>query len=98
VFITSDKLLAKVHQSKEIFGFGTKGTIVNFPLSPTRLLVMDDKFEEPADQYYPLQDQNAGPMNIVIWRESKKIMISHKNTYEILEEILDWADEYENPA
>jgi len=44
VFITSDKPLSKHHESRETFGFATEGTFINFPLSPTRLLVMDDKY------------------------------------------------------
>jgi hypothetical protein len=50
VFVTSDRPVAKYHQSKEVFGFGTEGTFVNFPISPTRLLVMDDMHHEPAGQ------------------------------------------------
>ncbi len=95
VFITSDKPLSKCHESKEVFGFNTEGTIINFPLSPTRLLVMDDKHTEPAGRYYPLNDNNAGPINLLTWCSSEKFMISHRNTDEILSEIVGWADEFE---
>jgi hypothetical protein len=41
-FITTDKPVGLHHQTRKSFGFGTEGTIVTFPLSPMRLLVMDD--------------------------------------------------------
>lgn len=95
VFITSDNPLSMHHSTKEVFGFGTQGTVINFPLSPTRLLVLDDMHNEPAGQYYPLIDENIGSINLLTWRGCNKFMVSHRDTYEILSEIVHWADEYE---
>ena len=47
VFITTDNPVIAENQEREKFGLGTKGTLITFPLSPTRVLCMDDKFEEP---------------------------------------------------
>jgi hypothetical protein len=39
VFITTDTPVLLMHQSREVFGVGTPGVIVSFPLSPTRVLM-----------------------------------------------------------
>jgi len=94
-FVTSDKPVAKQHQKKEKFGFGTAGTIISFPLSPTRLLVMDDMHHEPAGQYYPLHNNDPGPFNLLIWKNGSRFMISQRSIDEVLLEIVRWADQYE---
>lgn len=91
-FITSDKPVCMDHREKEKFGFGTKGTIITFPLSPTRLLVMDDMHEEPAGQYYPLHADGPGPYNLRIWKNGSRFMISQRDVDEVLAEIVEWAD------
>ncbi len=50
-FVTSDRPVGIQHRSREVFGMGTPGAIVTFPLSPTRILMMDDQHQEPANQY-----------------------------------------------
>jgi len=91
-FITTDKPVSVQHQSKERFGIGTKGVIVTFPLSPTRLLVMDDMHDEPANQYYPLQLSNAGAFNCTIWHGASRFLITGRPITEVLMEICSAAD------
>lgn len=94
-FVTSDKPVVKQHQNKETFGFGTEGTFISFPLSPTRLLIMDDMHHEPAGQYYPLHNNDPGLFNLLIWRNCSIFMISQRNIGEVLLEMVEWADRYE---
>lgn len=91
-FITTDKPVFKYHQEKDVFGFGTKGTLISFPLSPRRLLVMDDLHEEPANQYYPLNPGALGAFNYSIWRNGSRFMISGRPIPEVLNEIVSWGD------
>jgi len=91
-FITSDNPVCKDHLQKEKFGFGTEGTILTLPISPTRLLIMDDNHREPAGQYYPLRADGPGPFNLGIWRNGSRFMISQRDVDEVLAEILEWAD------
>lgn len=95
VFITTDKPASKQHQTKEKYGFGTEGVIINFPLSPTRLLVMDDMHTEPAGQYYPLKNDDPGSFNLMTWRNGSQFMISPRNIDDVLIEITEWANNYE---
>ncbi|MDK9716892.1 MAG: DUF4238 domain-containing protein [Trichlorobacter sp.] len=91
-FITSDNPVCKDHLEKEKFGFGTEGTIVTFPISPTRLLIMDDNHNEPAGQHYPLCADGPGPFNLGIWKNGSRFMISQRDVDEVLAEMLEWAE------
>ena len=91
-FITTDKPVVLHHQTRKRFGFGTAGTIVSFPLGPTRLLVMDDMNDEPANQYYPLMDSNVGAFNGTIWHAATRFLLTGRPLEEVLNEICELAD------
>lgn len=91
-FITSDRPVALQHQTRQIFGVGTPGVIVSFPLSPTRILIMDDRHEEPANQYYPVKAEDAGAFNYSIWREGSRFMVTGRPVLEVLAGITGWAE------
>lgn len=95
VFVTSDNPVSKQHQSRSLFGFGTEGVIVTFPISPTRLLVMDDLFEQRTGQYYELSNSGPGPYNLLIWRNGN-LMISHRNSDAVMSEMVEWADRHQS--
>ena len=86
-FITTDQPVSLRHLEREKFGFGTPGVIVEFPLSPKRMLVMDDMHHEPASQYYPLKDANAASFNLNTWRNGSRFMITGRPVPEVLGEI-----------
>lgn len=88
IFITSDRPVVLQHQSRETFGFGTQNSIVTFPLSPRRMLMMDDFHAEPAGQYYPLKPSNAGAFNYNIWSNSSRFMVTGRAVPNVLSEIL----------
>lgn len=92
-FVTSDKPASINHLTKEKFGvdfgLGTKGSFVIFPISPHRLLVMDDRHEEPEWQYYAPDDNRFGFYNFLIWKNSRKLMLSSRDINEVLREIDD---------
>jgi hypothetical protein len=91
-FITSDQPVILQNFEKERYGFGTPGSIIGFPLSPTRVLIMDDRHEEPPNQYYPLLPANLGGFNFSIWRECTRFMISGRAIPDVLNEIVSWAE------
>lgn len=88
IFITSDRPVVLQHQSRKTFGFGTQNSIVTFPLSPRRMLMMDDLHAEPAGQYYPLKPLNAGAFNYNIWSNSSRFMVTGRAVPNVLSEIL----------
>ncbi|MFY4730024.1 DUF4238 domain-containing protein [Nitrospira sp. BLG_2] len=91
-FITSDKPVGVQHRSREVFGIGTTGAVVSFPLSPTRILMMDDQHQEPANQYYPLKPDNVGAFNYGIWHAGARFMVTGRPVTEVLSEIMGWAE------
>ncbi len=92
VFITSDKPVSMHHEHRETYGFDTEGTLVAFPLSPTRVLLLDDLIEEPANQYYPLANGNPAPVNMMIWRGAARFLITGRPVTDVLEEFNALAD------
>lgn len=92
-FITTDKPVFKQHQEKQTFGFGTEGTLISFPISQKRLLVMDDLYDEPANQYYPLKDGASGAFNFGIWHNGSRFMISGRPIPQVLQEMVSWTDD-----
>lgn len=92
VFITTDTPVAMIHPTRDVFGFGTPGTVVSFPLSPTRVLMMDDRHDQPKGRYYPLAETGPGPANMTAWRNCERFMITPRPPDEVCAEMLAWAD------
>lgn len=92
VFVTSDKPVVLKHLTRERYGYGTKGTMVTFPISPSRVLVMDDLHNEPANQYYPLVESSIGAVNMMILHSARRFLITGRPVPEVLLEINGLAD------
>lgn len=93
-FITADNCVVAHHGSLDTFGLRTPGTLVTFPLSPTRILMLDDRFNEPANQYYPLAKDGPAPVNFTIFRGASDLMISSRHPDLVLREIVEMGDSY----
>lgn len=91
-FVTSDRPVSVLHQSREVFGIGTPGSVVIFPITPRRLLVMDDRHEEPPNQYYLLGQDSVGPLNGLIWRNGR-LLLTGRPIPDVLTELMSSADE-----
>jgi hypothetical protein len=91
-FVTSDRPVIVQNFEKEHFGLGTPGSIISFPLSPTRILIMDDRHEEPPNQYYQLLPVNLGGYNFSIWHGSTRFMITGRAISDVLNEIISWSE------
>lgn len=96
VFITSDNPVTITHPSLKFKGIGDPETMINFPLSPTRMLVLDNHKDEPDGTYYRLKDENPAPLNLLIWRNAIDHMFSSRHTDEVLRELDADAMAYEN--
>jgi hypothetical protein len=91
LFVTTDNPVIIVHPSLRFRGLKDPQTAVMFPLSPTRLLVMDNKHGEPANQYYP-ENGIAAYVNGILWRDAIRYMFAHRDPYEIAFEIVRTED------
>jgi len=94
-FITSDRPVSLHHEELEVVGFGTSGVSIMFPLSPRRMLVMDDLYEEPANHYWHLRG-NIAAFNFNVWRKSSRFLITGRPVGEVLYEILEHSDSLSN--
>jgi hypothetical protein len=91
VFVTSDKPVSLLHPSLRAVGFKNPETLVIFPLSPTRILCLDNRHSEPDGQYYSLKEPR-GAINSIIWRYSNDVIFSHRDMGLVSQEICDAAD------
>jgi hypothetical protein len=71
-----------------IWGF-SEGSI-----SPTRVLILDDQFDQPHSQYYSLQGDTASAINLRIWINAYQFMISHRNPDEVNYEMIKFVDNH----
>lgn len=91
VFITSDNPVTIIHPSLRFRGLKDAETSVMFPLSPTRVLHLDNRHSEPDSQYYAVRGKGEA-QNLLIWRNAIEHMFSHRHPDEVSEEMLA-ADE-----
>lgn len=94
VFITSDNPVTITHPSLEFRGIRDPETTISFPISPTRMLVLDNQHSEPDGVYYELADDNAAAQNLLVWRNAMEHMFSHRHTDEVCTEFVANEDRF----
>jgi hypothetical protein len=95
-FITSDNPVVLEHPSRQVFGFGTKGVVVSFPLSPNRILMMDDRHQKPCNQYYQVSEKNVGAFNYGIWCAVSRFLITGRPIPDVLSEMAEFIEKNVN--
>jgi hypothetical protein len=91
VFVTSDNPVQFLHPSLKFKGVHDPETVVAFPLSPTRILMMDNRHQEPDSRYYRLNHDPASE-NMLIWRNAIEHMFSPRDPYQVCAEMLADAE------
>lgn len=92
VFITSDNPVTITHPSLEFRGISDPETVISFPISPTRMLILDNQQGEPDGVYYELSDDNAVAQNLLVWRHAMEHMFCHRDPYEVCAELVAGED------
>lgn len=92
VFITSDNPVLVGDTVSPFRGMKHPDTMVTFPLSPTRILMMDNRHSEPDARYYPLQG-GPGAFNNLIWRNAIDHMFTPRHPDEVIGEMMAEAEE-----
>lgn len=90
-FVTSDNPVTFIHPSLEFRGIANPETSILFPLSPTRILCMDNLHDQPANQYYPL-NHDPSSTNLLLWRGANDHMFSHCDPADICAAMLANAE------
>jgi hypothetical protein len=91
VFITSDHPVVALHPTLRFRGIKNPETTLAFPLSPTRVLHMDNRHSEPDNQYYPLK-VSPGYINSLMWRYALNSMFSSRPIEEVCAEMCAEAE------
>lgn len=87
VFITSDQPITFLHPDLRFRGIKNLETSVIFPISPTRVLCMDHRHGEPANEYYAAQ-YNGAAINMLVWNEALEFMFSPRDPHGVCRQIL----------
>jgi hypothetical protein len=91
VFITSDNPVMIIHPTLKFRGINDPQTMIVFPLSPARILIMDNRLSEPDARYYPA-GQNPASLNCLIWRNAIEYMFTPRHPDIVCGEILTDAE------
>jgi hypothetical protein len=91
VFATSDNPVMLLHPTLRFRGIRNPLTTLMFPLSPTRVLVMDNRCGEPDGQYYA-PEGNGEEFNGLLWRNSLEHLFASRHPEEICAEICTAAE------
>lgn len=86
-FITTDRPVGFVHRTNRKAGPGTQGALSLFPISPRRLLVINDLHAEPWKGYAQLLPSDAGMFNRALWQSAVRFAITGRPVPEVLQEI-----------
>lgn len=86
VFITSDNPVLVGDTIGPHRGLRHFQAMVTFPLSPTRILVMDNRHTEPDARFYPLKHDPAST-NMLIWRNAIDHMFSPRDPHQVCAEM-----------
>jgi len=88
-FVTSDcpVVLCRGMSTKTNFGFGTPGTNILFPISPTRLLAIDDRWDYEF-AHYKLTKPDI--YNRIIARAAHRFVYAHNESPDLAAKISEW--------
>lgn len=91
-FITSDSPITITNPAQKSAGIDHPKTRIYFPISPTRMLCMDHLDDEPANQYYPADDEDYTFINVLIWQGTMDHLFSHRHPDEVSFEMVSYAE------
>jgi Protein of unknown function (DUF4238)/SEC-C motif len=86
-FVTSDKPVTILNHDELISGGGTVGTVIQFPLSPTRMLCLDDNREAPENQYYHVRPEDGFLFNVITVQRASSFVIAHRDPSDLINRV-----------
>jgi Protein of unknown function (DUF4238) len=96
-FATSDNPLMVTHEDQTLRGLDSlRGTLI-LPVSPTRVLMLDDS-AEPPNAYYKANPYTPGACNGLSMRHSLRFLLSSVQSDQILAGIVAAGDRHEPPT
>lgn len=86
VFATSDNPVMVLHEDLLLRGLGSFGGGILIPISPTRMMMLDDRYDE-GNHYYKLHLETLGAFHGIVLRYALRFMISSRPSDEVLVEL-----------
>jgi hypothetical protein len=83
LLITSDYPVYVVNPELKKYQFRGKDATILFPISPTRMLCLDD-LDEPKNQCYPIPNDQVNLFNMLTWHNTESFIISPRKIDDVL--------------
>jgi hypothetical protein len=96
-FFTSDRPVIRQHCERRVFGIGTPGVHVWFPVTPTRMLWMSDRVDAQCDGFYPLPVAEAAALNVFTMANATRFLLSHEPPDQRMIEATSWDTDQAQP-
>jgi len=98
VFITSDRPVIISNAETGLLGIKSPGVIIGLPLSPTRILLLEDNHNDEDDlTEYPLNKGHESYYNQPIWSNAYRYIIGHKDLEEVINNIFEYNNTKKKP-
>lgn len=98
VFFTSDKPVVQIHPERKTFGVRTPGVEIFFPISPYRMLRMNDRADKAPDGFYNFLEAGAAGFNFYTIGNATRFLLSHEHFDARLIEVNSFIDEISNES
>ncbi len=92
VFATSDNPVMVLHEDLLLRGLGFFGGDILVPISPTRMMMLDDRHNE-GNHYYRLHIETLGAFHGIVLRYALRFLISSRPSDEVLSELVALSDQ-----
>jgi len=83
-----------MHEDLLLSSLGFFGGTIMVPISPTRMMVLDDNHNE-GNNYYKLQRETLGAFHGIVLRHAIRFLISSRHSDETLMEMAEVVDQLE---
>jgi len=93
IFMTSDKPVIIQNEKTDFTGVGTPGAILVFPMSPKKVLMMDDLHDQPKGRYYPIHNNDASPINLLLLQSATRFVVCHRKI-DFTNDIMKFTESY----
>lgn len=93
-FVTSDRPVYYYNSQRKPFGLSTPGTIIFFPISPTRLLIVHDEGDGSC-RYQHLRRRDELPFNFLTWVNARRFLISQFNPTPLLDKMVEESEKFD---
>ena len=83
-FVTSDRPVVILHPTILKPGIRTPGAILIIPITPHKLLFLDDHTERQSGLYYGIETDDAVDFSIFVWRKCQRFLCAPRDPFFVI--------------